>query len=105
MSALNRSHATTFSNYENHDTVKALLEILLPSGQLLVQSRKWKHQHNIWKLFKVNGKVKRTTSCSGIFIINFEHISNISKSGASIANFEQVNTRLENGTISFVSDL
>ena len=52
---------------------------------LLVQSQQWKHQNNVWNLFKVNNKDARTRSwylycslwsdfihCSAIFIVFFE---------------------------------
>ena len=43
-------------------------------------------------MFKVNNKDTRTTAwrCSGIFIVDFEHISDPC-STVSIVNFEQVN--------------
>ena len=33
-----------------------------PSQHLLVQNQQWKHQKNIWNLFKVNNKDTGTTS-------------------------------------------
>ena len=33
-----------------------------PTGILLVQSQQWKHQNNVWNLFKVNNRDTRTTS-------------------------------------------
>ena len=38
-------------------------------------------------LFKINDKVTRTTSVTGVFIVNFEQISQID----SIVDFAQVN--------------
>ena len=35
---------------------------VLPCWDLLVQSQQWKHQNNVWKLFKFNSKDTRTTS-------------------------------------------
>ena len=45
--------------------------------------------HNVCNMFKVNIKDIGVTlmGCSGVFIINFEHISHL----VSIVNFEQVN--------------
>ena len=40
------------------------------SRHLLVQSQLWKHQNNVYKLFKVNNINTRT----GVFIVNFEQI-------------------------------
>ena len=42
-------------------------------------------------MFKVNNKNTTTTSCVGVFILNFEHISQISQQ--KIVDLEQVNAR------------
>ena len=34
---------------------------------LLVQSQQWKHQNNVWNLFKVNSKDTRTTSLTSFW--------------------------------------
>ena len=34
---------------------------LQPSRDILVQSQQWKHQSNVWNLFKVNNKDTRTS--------------------------------------------
>ena len=39
-------------------------------ANLYVQSQQWKHQNNVWNLFKVNLR-------SGVFVANFEQISQI----------------------------
>ena len=39
-------------------------------ANLYVQSHQWKHQNNVWNLFKVNLR-------SGVFVANFEQISQI----------------------------
>ena len=39
-------------------------------ANLDVQSQQWKHQNNVWNLFKVNLR-------SGVFVANFEQISQI----------------------------
>ena len=39
-------------------------------AKLYVQSQQWKHQNNVWNLFKVNLR-------SGVFVANFEQISQI----------------------------
>ena len=36
--------------------------LVLPIHHLHVQSQQWKHQNNVWNLFKVNNKDYRTTS-------------------------------------------
>ena len=41
---------------------------------LLVQSQQWKHQNNMWNLFKVNNKDTRTTSLTLLFTLNRFHI-------------------------------
>ena len=41
-------------------------------------------------MFKVNNKNTRTTSMT-FFIVNFEHISNITLSSVSTIDFKQVN--------------
>ena len=48
-----------------------------PNRYLLVQSQQWKHQSNLWNLFKVNNKAteRRQWSRSGVLIVNFEEIS------------------------------
>ena len=38
------------------------LKLSLPSQHLLVQGQQWKYQNNVWSMFKVNNKDKRTTS-------------------------------------------
>ena len=50
-----------------------------PRRYLLIQSLQCIHQNNMWNLVKVHTKDTRTTSltCSGVFIVNFEHISHI----------------------------
>ena len=44
--------------------------------QLFVQIQQWKHQSNVWNLFKVNNK-ETTEKCHwrhiDVFIVNFEH--------------------------------
>ena len=47
---------------------------LLPNLSLFVQCQQWKHQNNLRILFKVNNKDARMTSCSGVFIDNFEQM-------------------------------
>ena len=54
--------------------------------------QKWKHQNNVWNLFRVQDKDTRRQWCSGVFIVNFEHIHFIHFSGVSIVDFEQINT-------------
>ena len=39
-------------------------------ANLYLQSQQWKHQNNVWNLFKVNLR-------SGVFVANFEQISQI----------------------------
>ena len=48
----------------------------LPSLHLLVQIQQWKHQNNLWNLFKVNNKAPERHR-SSVFIIKFEQISHI----------------------------
>ena len=40
------------------------------SWHLLIQIQPWNHQNNVWKLFKINNKVTRTTSNTGFFLVN-----------------------------------
>ena len=47
-----------------------------PSRHVLIQTEQWKHQNNVWNLFKVN-KLTRQWHHSAVLIINFEQISNI----------------------------
>ena len=43
-------------------------------------------------MFKINNKVpERRRRRSGIFVVNFEHISRLVRSSVSFANFEQLN--------------
>ena len=42
----------------------------IPSQYLLTQSQQWKHQNNVWNLFKVNNK-------DSFFFVNFEQIAHI----------------------------
>ena len=62
------------------------------SRHLLIQSQLWKHQKNVWNMFKVNNKDTRTTSLKSFWCLycqlwtNFTHCS-----GVSIADFEKVN--------------
>ena len=46
---------------------------------LLVQIQQWKLQNDMCNLFKVSNKETklRQWRCSGVFIINFEHVSHI----------------------------
>ena len=44
---------------------------------LIVQSQQWKQQNNVWNLFNISNKDTRTTSCTGLFIVNLEQISHI----------------------------
>ena len=50
-----------------------------PSRHILVQSQQWKHQSNVWNLFKVNDKDIGTASLNPFwcFMFNFEQISTI----------------------------
>ena len=61
----------------NGKSVKSLRENYsydsFPAGIYFFQSQQWKHQSNVWKLFKVTNKDVR------------------SRHGASIVEFEQVN--------------
>ena len=62
------------------------------SWHLVVQIQQWKHQNNVWNLFKVNNKDSRTTwtksfwclycqlgieftHCSGVFVVDFELVN------------------------------
>ena len=49
-----------------------LLWIFLVPTQLAVQSQQWKHQNNVWNLFKFGQWCR-----SGVFIVNIEQISRI----------------------------
>ena len=51
----------------------------LPNRNLLVQSQQWKHQNDMWNLWKVNKKTaeQRHWRRSDVFIVNFEQISHI----------------------------
>ena len=62
-----------------------------PSWYLLVWSQQWKHQNNVWNLFRVNNKDTRTTSwcCFDAFVVNFEHFTHCP--GVSIVDFEPEN--------------
>ena len=55
------------------------MQLPVPSRHLLVQSQQWKHQKNVWNLFKV--KIEDTKRCQwprfGVIIVNFEYISHI----------------------------
>ena len=42
-------------------------------------------------MFKINSKDRRHCCRSGIFIVNFEHISQLVVASVSIVNFKQVN--------------
>ena len=44
-----------------------MLSKALPSRYLLAQSQKWKHQHNVWNMFKVNYKNTRMTSMTSFW--------------------------------------
>ena len=63
----------------------------LPSRALLVQSQQWKHQSNVWKLFKVNNKDTRTTSMTSFWCLYRQLWKDFTySSGVSIVDFEQV---------------
>ena len=54
---------------------------------LLARSQKWKHQKNVWNLFKVDNNDTRTTSITSFLCyVNFEHFS------VSTVDFKHVNT-------------
>ena len=42
-----------------------------PNRYLLVQSQQWKHQNNLWILFKVNNKDTKITSMTSFWFIYF----------------------------------
>ena len=45
------------------DLLPSLLEYyILPCRHLLVQSQQWKHQNNVWNMFKINNKDTWMTS-------------------------------------------
>ena len=48
----------------------------LPNWYLIAQNQQWKHQDNLWNLFKVSNEDTRTTSLTG-FIVKFEQISHL----------------------------
>ena len=50
---------------------------LYPNQYLHVQSQQWKHQNNVWGMFKIICE-KCHWHRSGVFIDNFEHISGVS---------------------------
>ena len=41
----------------------------MPSWHLLVQSQQWKHQNNVWNMFKVNNKDTKTTSLTSFWCL------------------------------------
>ena len=43
--------------------------MLTPSRLLLVQSQQWKHDSNLWNMFKVNNKSTRTTSVTSVSLL------------------------------------
>ena len=45
---------------------------VLPSRHLLVQSQQWKHQNNVWNLFKVNDKDFRIKSMMSLWCIYYQ---------------------------------
>ena len=49
----------------------------LPSWHLLVQSQQWKHQNNVWNLFKFNSENFRWRQwlLSGVFTVDFEQLN------------------------------
>ena len=48
---------------------------------LLDQSQRWKHQDNLWNLFKVDNKTpeRRHWQCFGVFLVDFEQTSHITQ--------------------------
>ena len=47
-----------------------------PSRYLLDQSQQWRHQNNVWNLFKVKNKGnKMKLITSVVFIIDFEQVN------------------------------
>ena len=65
-----KSHSNDFSQ---KNSLKALSGLRKPSQNLLVQSSQWKHQHNVWNLFKVNNKDTRTTLLTHLTDLNKFH--------------------------------
>ena len=49
------------------------------AGNLPVQIQKWKHQKNVWNLYKLTIKTleQRRWRYFGVFVVNFEQISDI----------------------------
>ena len=41
-----------------------------PSRHLLVLSQKWKHQNNLWKLFKVNERKRNQNDANDVFLVS-----------------------------------
>ena len=49
-----------------------LRHFIIPNWHLLFQSQEWKHQNNVWNLFKVRNKDRRLWRQPSVFIFNFE---------------------------------
>ena len=76
-----------------------------PNGHLLVQSKEWKHQSNVWNLFKLKNENTRTMPIMSLWCLycqlwtDFRHCSDI-----SIIDFEELNTGCEwGGVLIFIS--
>ena len=65
------TYLMTFCNRKHFILTFKLQENIFSSRYLLVQSRQWKHQVNVW--ITVNNKDTRTKH-SSVFIVNFEQI-------------------------------
>ena len=52
----------------NKDLVKS-------SRYLLNQSQQWKHQGNVWNMFKVNNKDNKNKHCSGVSSFDFQQVN------------------------------
>ena len=90
---LHRAIALLFWNVLKIKSMKLRQLQLLPSQQLLVQSQQWKHQNNVWNLFKINNDDTRTTSITSFWgLYCYPKAVFTHRSSVSIVDFKQVNS-------------
>ena len=62
-----------FTKFAKRTTNQHFLCKCLIANVSRVQSQRWKHQNNMWNLFKVSNKT--IECCTAVFIINLEQVS------------------------------
>ena len=59
-----------FLNFKHFLTTWLILCKYYPRRNLLAQSEQWKHQSNVWNLFKINNKEARATSLTSFWCLH-----------------------------------